>query len=104
MKADSTLFAERLKLMPEPKRWRESLTWLNAMYNNDYISRETFDKIQCPVLLMNGDQDSGNSIDAFIQCSKYIRNAQVALLPGCYHVIFFCNFPAVWASIEPFLE
>jgi len=104
MKADSTLFTERLKLMPEPKRWQESLAWLNTMYNNDYVSQETFEKIRCPVLLMNGDEDGYNTIDAFIQCSKYIGNAQVAVIPGCYHVIFFCNFPAVWASLEPFLE
>jgi len=104
VKADSALFSSRLKLMPEPKRWEQCLTWLNAMYNNDYLSKETLEKIQCPVLLMNGDDDGYNTIDEFIQCAKYIRNKQVALIPGCYHVIFFCNFPAVWASLEPFLE
>ena len=103
MKSDSAFFASRLKLMPEPNRWGECLSKLNEMYNKDYMSKETFEKIQCPVLLMNGDQDGYNTIDEFIQCSKYIHNAQVALIPGCYHVIFFCNFPAVWASMQPFL-
>lgn len=103
MKSDSAFFASRLKLMPEPDRWKECLAKLNDLYNNDYMSRETFEKIQCPVLLMNGDQDGYSTIDEFIQCAKYIHNAQVALIPGCYHVIFLCNFPAVWASIQPFL-
>ena len=104
MKSDSAFFASRLKLMPEPGRWQECLSKLNVMYNEDFMSKETFEKIKCPVLLMDGDQDGYSTIDEFIQCSKYIHNAQVALIPGCYHVIFFCNFPAVWASLQPFLE
>ena len=66
MKSDSAFFASRLKLMPEPNRWRECLSKLNEMYNNDYMSKETFEKIQCPVLLMNGDQDGYSTIDEFI--------------------------------------
>ena len=104
LKSDSAFFAGRLKLMPEPQRWNESLALLTTMYNSDYMSKETFEKIQCPVLLMNGDRDGYSSLDEFIQCAKYVRNAQVALIPGCYHVIFFCNFPAVWASLQPFLK
>ena len=103
MKSDSAFFASRLKLMAEPDRWRECLSKLNDMYNGDYMSRETFEKFKCPVLLMNGDQDGYSTIDEFIQCAKYIHNTQVALIPGCYHVIFFCNFPAVWACLQPFL-
>lgn len=104
MKSDSAFFTERLKLMPEPERWDESLSMLNHMYNNDHMSKETFERVKCPVLLMNGDHDGYSTIDQFIQCSKYIPQAQVALIPGCHHVIFFCNFPAVWACIEPFLK
>jgi pimeloyl-ACP methyl ester carboxylesterase len=104
MKSDSAFFAGRLKLMPEKERWNESLSWLNDMYNNDYMSKETFEKIKCPVLLMNGDRDGYSTIDEFIQCAKYISDVRVSLIPGCHHVIFFCNFPAVWASIEPFLN
>ena len=104
MKSDSAFFAGRLKLMPEPQRWNESLAMLTVMYNTDYMSNESFEKIQCPVLLMNGDRDGYSSLDEFIQCAKYIRDARVALIPGCHHVIFFCNFPAVWASLQPFLK
>jgi pimeloyl-ACP methyl ester carboxylesterase len=104
MKSDSAFFTGRLKLMPEPQRWQENLTKLSAMYNTDYMSKETFEKIQCPVLLMNGDKDGYSTIDEFIQCSKYIKNSRIALIPGCHHVIFFCNFPAVWESLQPFLK
>ena len=104
MKSDSSFFSGRLRLMPEKERWNESLSWLNTMYNTDYMSKETFEKIKCPALLMNGDRDGYSTIDEFIQCAKYISNVQVSLIPNCSHVIFFCNFPAVWASMEPFLN
>lgn len=104
MKYDSAFFKKRLQLMPEPARWREGLSMLNKMYNEEPMSKETFEKIKCPVLLMNGDNDGYSSIDEFIQCAKYIGNAKVSLIPGCYHVIFFCNFPAVWESMQPFLK
>ena len=103
MKSDSVFFTSRRKLMPEPERWQETLSKLSSMYNNDYMIKETFEKIRCPVLLMNGDRDGYSSIDEFIQCAKYISNTQVALIPGCHHVIFFCNFPAVCESAKPFL-
>jgi pimeloyl-ACP methyl ester carboxylesterase len=90
--------------MPEPGRWDESLKMMTSMYNGEVMNRETFEKIKCPVLLMNGDNDGYSSIDEFIQIAKYVPNAQVSLIPGCHHVIFFCNFPAVWAAMEPFLK
>ena len=72
------------------------------MYNSDYMSKETFEKIQCPVLLMNGDRDGYSSLDEFIQCAKYIRNAQVALIPGCspcYLLLQFSRSLGVVAAI-----
>jgi pimeloyl-ACP methyl ester carboxylesterase len=92
MKSDSAFFASRLKLMAEPDRWGECLSKLNDMYNNDYMSKETLEKIKCPVLLMNGDQDGYSTIDEFIQCSKYIHNTQVAVIPGMLPCYFFLQF------------
>ena len=31
------------------------------------------------------------------------KNHQLAVIPGCDHVNFFCNFPAVWESMKPFV-
>jgi pimeloyl-ACP methyl ester carboxylesterase len=104
LKSDSSFFAGRLKLMPEPYRWNEHLLKLNKVYNESYMSVETFSKIRCPVLLMNGDKDDYSSINSFIDCAKAIKEAQVSIIPGCHHVIFYCNFPAVWESMKPFLD
>ena len=46
MKYDSAFFARRVALMPEPTRWKEDLAMLTRLYNEDYISMETFEKIK----------------------------------------------------------
>jgi pimeloyl-ACP methyl ester carboxylesterase len=104
MKYDSTFFKGRLALMPEPNRWAESLKMLNEMYNNDFISMETFRKIKCPTLIMAGDKDEYTPAEDFVKCRKAIKNSQLSIIPGCGHVIFHCNFPAVWTALEPFLK
>lgn len=104
MRSDSAFFASRLSLMPEPNRWSESLIMLNAMYNKDFVSNETFQKIICPTLIMAGDSDEYSSTDDFLLCKKLIANAQLSIIAGCGHVVFYCNFPAVWAAINPFLN
>jgi len=103
MKYDSAFFAGRVKLMPEPNRWRECLSMLNKLYNEDFMSGETFEKIQCPVLVMRGDRDADGSVESSLNCTKAIRNAQLSVIPGCNHVVFYCNFPAVWEAIHLFV-
>lgn len=104
MRSDSSFFASRLSLMPEPNRWSESLIMLNTMYNRDFVSNETFQKITCPTLIMAGDRDEYSSTSDFLLCKKLIANAQLSIIAGCGHVVFYCNFPAVWAAINPFLK
>ncbi len=104
MKYDSLLFSRRLKLMPEPERWKECLSKLNQLYNEDHMSAETFEKIKCPTLVMNGDKDDYTSIESFIKCAKAIHDARISIIPGCHHVVFYCNFSAVWEEIYPFIQ
>lgn len=104
MKYDSAFFKSRLALMPEPQRWKEILSKLSKMYNEDATSVEIFKKITCPTLVMSGDRDDYLSVEAVVNCAKAIPNAQLSIIPNCHHVVFFCNFPAVWEAINPFLK
>jgi len=97
-------FESRLALMPEPKRWGECLSWINKLYNEDFISKETFEKIKCPALVMGGDQDGGHSAEALVKASRQINNSSLAIIGGCSHVVFYCNFPAVWDNVDFFLK
>jgi pimeloyl-ACP methyl ester carboxylesterase len=104
MQYDSSFFAGRLKLMPEPERWRESLERLNRLYNEEAMGVETFETIKCPVLVMAGDRDNDVPVEQAVKCAKAIHGSQLSIIPGCHHVVFFCNFPAVWESIKPFIK
>jgi pimeloyl-ACP methyl ester carboxylesterase len=104
MKTDSAFFATRLEQMPEPERWNEALVKLSKLYNEDYMSTETFSKIKCPVLVMSGDRDAYHTTENVVKCMKAIPNAQLSIIPGCAHVVFFCNFQAVWEAMTPFLK
>lgn len=98
-----SLFETRKQLMPEPERWGQALSWLNHLYNDDYLSDETFSRIKCPTLVMTGDRDNYHTVDSIVSAARKIVNSQVSVIPGCHHVVFFCNYPAVWESIKPFL-
>ena len=99
-----TFFEGRLALMPEPKRWGECLSLLNKLYNEAVLSNETFRQIKCPVLVMGGDQDAYESVEQFAKAAKAIPKSQLSIISGCGHVIFFCNFPAVWEGMRPFVQ
>ncbi|MFC2084675.1 alpha/beta fold hydrolase [Bacteroidota bacterium] len=103
MKSDSAYFAKRVANMPEPKRWNESLKMLNDLYNNSFVSKETFEKIKYPVLVMSGDGDQFGNLESFLSAHKSLSDSRLAIIPGCGHVVFYCNFPAVWESIKTFM-
>ena len=96
-------FKKRQEHMPEPERWGESLSMLNDLYNQSIVSKETFEKITCPVMIMSGDTDEYSSPQNVLAAHNSIPNSQVSIIPGCGHVILFCNLPAVWESMKPFL-
>jgi pimeloyl-ACP methyl ester carboxylesterase len=99
-----SLFEGRKTLMPQPERWAQCLTWLNGLYNNDFLSKETFAKIKCPTLIMSGDKDDYHNVDGIVATAKMIPGSRLSIIPGCSHVVFFCNWPAVWESIKPFFS
>ncbi|GAB3175175.1 alpha/beta fold hydrolase [Telluribacter humicola] len=104
MSQSGQFFKTRLELMPQPEKWGESLSRLNVLYNEDYISRETFEKIKCPVLVMSGDRDGYHTVEGVVAASRMIPKSQLSIIPGCSHVVFYCNFPAVWEAISPFIK
>lgn len=104
MKEDSDFFKSRLALMPEPERWGEHLAMLNKMYDEAFIGEETFKKIKCRTLIVAGDGDANRPINDQVKCKEHIANSQLAIIPGCGHVVLQCNFPMVWEGIKPFLK
>ena len=103
MASSGDYFKERLKHMPEPDRWNESLQMLSQLYNTSVVSDETFKKIKCPVLVMAGDHDEYAKPSSFVEAYEAIPAANLSIIPGCGHVIFYCKFPVVWETMKGFL-
>jgi pimeloyl-ACP methyl ester carboxylesterase len=97
-------FKTRLALMPEPDRWNESLQKLNVLYNTAFMSDETFKLIRCPALIMSGDRDQYVTVNQALKAKEMIPNSRLSIIAGCPHVVFYCNYPAVKAQIEQFLN
>ena len=101
---DSNYWKQQLKLMPEPQRLQEMFTLLGNMYNQLTLNAAFFQTIQCPVLVMAGDRDLSNPPQRVISTAQMLPHSQVGIIPNCTHGVFLENFPAVWASLVPFLE
>jgi pimeloyl-ACP methyl ester carboxylesterase len=97
------LFEGRKALMPEPDRWGQCLEWLNKLYNEEALSKETFSRIKCPTLIMTGEKDEYHTVANVTEASKMIPGSRLSVIAGCGHVVFFCDFAAVWQSISSFL-
>lgn len=77
---------------------------LNAIINMGIASIfDPFSRIKCPALVMAGDRDQYIDVNSVVRCASAIQGSQLSIIPGCGHVVFFCNFNAVWSSIAPFI-
>lgn len=55
-------------------------------------------------LAVAGERDQNAHLSTIIAAYYMIPNSQLAIIPNATHTVFLENFPAVWASIRPFLE
>ena len=103
-KLDSGFIDQQQSLMPEPERWQEMLHMYENMWNGAVISKETFSKVTCPVLVINGENDINSPMSTAIAAYYELPNAQLSIIPNAPHPCFLTNFNAVWSVIGPFLE
>ncbi|WP_381507956.1 alpha/beta fold hydrolase [Spirosoma flavum] len=101
---DSLYFNQQLALMPQPERFDEWLLSVNQYYNAINIGKQILGRIQCPVLVMAGEKDQNAPLKTVIAAYEMMPKAQLSIIPNAPHPVFLTNFPAVWASMLPFLE
>ena len=92
------------KLMPEPERWQEMLRMYEKMWNGTVISKETFSKVTCPVLVVNGEKDPNSPMATAIAAFYELPDAHLSIIPNAGHACFLENFDAVWSVVEPFIN
>jgi pimeloyl-ACP methyl ester carboxylesterase len=101
---DSIYWKQQIKLMPEPNRLQEVFDQVGNCYNKLTVGKDLLGSVKCPVLVMAGDRDQGNSVEHIVNAARMIPNHQISIIPNGTHPVFNDNFAAVWASIVPFLQ
>ena len=85
------LVAHRKSQMPHPEQWPQLIRDLNTMYHQSvFVKQQEIRAIKAPTLVMTGDQDP-TRIEHFAEIYKLLPDAQLAVVPGCGHVIFRCK-------------
>jgi pimeloyl-ACP methyl ester carboxylesterase len=85
------LVARRKRQMIHPEQFDPLIRDLNAMYQQMvYVKQEEIRAIKAPTLIMAGDKDPTRK-EHFLEIYKLLPDAQLAIIPGCGHVIFKCK-------------
>jgi pimeloyl-ACP methyl ester carboxylesterase len=91
-KYNSDFIKERIKMMPQPERWREFLEKMKSVWSEPiWVSQEKAKNIKCPVLTIGGDRDDFLTTEQFIKTYKTIPNSQLAIIPNSGHVESMTN-------------
>lgn len=101
---DPLFMNAQLALMPEPERLQAYWDDFYGFYNRLVVSKELFNSIQCPVLMMAGELDPNAPLATVIAAYQMIPDCRLAIIANAAHAAFVTNFPAVWANIVPFLD
>jgi pimeloyl-ACP methyl ester carboxylesterase len=103
---DSPQFvADRKKLMPQPERWLDFVERLNAMWSGPvYVTDEQIRSIKVPTLIVAGDHDPYNQIAKFVELFQLLPHGELAVIPGCGHVVLDCKGSFTIAAVAAFLD
>lgn len=97
--------AARKKLMPEPQRWREFIDRLNHLYvGPPFVTDAQIHSIEAPTLTMAGDHDPYNQLSAFVEIFQLLPKGELALIPGCGHVVLECKGPLTIEIVKGFFD
>lgn len=103
-KYDKRFCDQQRSIMPEPDRWQEFLTDYMSYWNTLNLREEFFSRIQCPVLLMVGDEDDHAPLQTVVDAYYMAPSSRLSIIPKAWHTCFMDNFPATWNSMKRFVQ
>jgi pimeloyl-ACP methyl ester carboxylesterase len=103
---DSPQFvADRKKLMPQPEVWDEFVARLTKMWLGPiYVTEAQLQSIKAPSLLIAGDHDPYNQVVRFAELYQLLPKGELAIIPGCGHVVLACKEQFTTAAVGTFLD
>lgn len=98
-------FAARRKLMAHPEQWNDLILGLAHMYAQPIaVRQDEIKSIAFPALIMAGDRDDYTRLDHFLDIYHLLPKGQLALIPGCGHVVLDCKPKLVIQIVSDFLQ
>lgn len=103
---DSPQFvAQRKKLMPQPDRWLEFNQRLATLWAGPvYVTDAQIQSIKVPTLIIMGDHDQYNQIPKMVELFQLLPQGELAIIPGCGHVVLDCKGAFTITAVETFLD
>jgi pimeloyl-ACP methyl ester carboxylesterase len=99
------LVAKRKAIMPDPSQWEPLIRELDLMYHAPYyVKQDEIRAIKSPTLIMAGDHDFYNNLDGLVETFRLLPKGQLALIPGCGHVVLDCKPTLVISIVTTFLD
>jgi pimeloyl-ACP methyl ester carboxylesterase len=96
--------AERKQLMPAPEKWDEFIQRLTAMWLGPvYVTDAQIRSIKAPTLIIAGDHDPYNQTEKMVELYRLLPDGELAIIPGCGHVVLDCKGPFTIGAVEDFL-
>ena len=102
-KLDPAYWQQQMQVRPEPERAEAWYQTSLSYYNQLVVDRDVLGRIRVPVLVMAGEDDANAPLDTVVAAWRMIPDARLAIIPDAPHAVFVANFPAVWASMKPFM-
>ena len=103
-KIDAAFIEQQKKIMPEPERYQEFCTNYMDFWRKMEVGEDFLKTIQCPVLLIAGDEDDHAPLVTMVEAEQYIPQASLCIVPKAWHTVFLDNFDVTWTAIEQYLQ
>lgn len=103
-KIDAEFVAYEKTIMPEPERWQEFCNKYIKFWHNMSVDKEIFGAINCPVLLIVGDEDDHAPIVTVLEAHQMLKNSRLCVVPKAWHSAFLDNYEVTAAAIFPFIN
>jgi pimeloyl-ACP methyl ester carboxylesterase len=102
-KQDPAFVAGRKKLMANPAQWDELIRGIALMYRDPItIRQDEIKSLTMPTLIMAGDRDQYTRTDHFVDIYHMLPKGQLAIIPGCSHVVLACKADLVIKTVSDF--
>ena len=103
-KIDAEFVKFEKTIMPEPERWQEFFDGYMKFWHNMSVGEEIFGAINCPVLLIVGDEDDHAPIITVLEAHQMLKNSRMCVVPKAWHSAFLDNYKVTSTAIFQFVN